>query len=177
MLSSPLSFNQTAALHEGRVFLVNVCPPGLALHFAQRSTNVISLMRINNRGRYLALNNITSHPCRVGVLRKLLPSFPGLIIHSWHTVSRLNQSFSCFIAEYSNCFEMEMPVFLPHCYSLYYLLSLSSAFLGITKVQVFSRVLFSHSNYSILLDYFSNVHVFIKRSTTILCTHTFSKLE
>lgn len=50
-------------------------------------------MRINNHGSYLALNNITSHPFWVRVQRNCCsgwavaePSFPGLIIHSWHIV-------------------------------------------------------------------------------------------
>lgn len=35
---------------------------GFTPYLAQRGTRVISLMRINNGGSYLALNNITSHP-------------------------------------------------------------------------------------------------------------------
>lgn len=96
--STPLLFKQAATWQEGkdrerRVFLVSACAPGFAPYFALRGTSVISLMRINNHGSYLALNSITSHSFWVGVqhnccfFRAMAETrFPGLIIHSWHMV-------------------------------------------------------------------------------------------
>lgn len=62
--SVQLLFNQTATCQDGKV---SACVVGFALYFALLGTSVISLMRINNHGSYLAPNNVTSHSFCVGV--------------------------------------------------------------------------------------------------------------
>lgn len=93
---SALSPNEAVAGQRGKdrvggILRECLAPRIFALSFTHSGTSVISLMRINNHGSYLALNDITSHPFWVGVQHNCCffwasaqPSFPGLIMYSWH---------------------------------------------------------------------------------------------